>query len=79
MPVPKEPWLSKVRRRQRKILDFAVRRYAASELESRAEEFVRIFAGDLVPGSRILDIGGGWGSITLLSVLGDTATGFWTY
>lgn len=61
MPVPKEPWLSKVRRRQRKILDFAVRRYAASELESRAEEFVRIFAGDLVPGSRILDIGGGWG------------------
>jgi len=46
---------------QRRILDGFVRWIAHGALESRAEKMVRLFEKDLAPGSRILDLGGGWG------------------
>lgn len=38
-----------------------VRHHPALGLEDRAEGFVRLFEQDLPAGSRVLDIGGGWG------------------
>ncbi len=46
---------------QRRTLDGIVKRFAHHALEARAENIVRFFEKELSPGSRILDLGGGWG------------------
>lgn len=46
---------------QRKLLDTLVRCHFHPTLEARAESFVRLFETFLPKGSRILDLGGGWG------------------
>lgn len=46
---------------QRRILDGIVRLVAHRALESRAEKMVQLFEDQLASGSRILDLGGGWG------------------
>jgi len=51
----------KIQSIQRNILDFLVRYHPGIDLEDRAEKFVRQFADYLLPHSKILDIGGGWG------------------
>jgi len=46
---------------QRRILDGIVRHFAHRALEVRAEKMVRLFEKQIPRGSRILDLGGGWG------------------
>jgi ubiquinone/menaquinone biosynthesis C-methylase UbiE len=46
---------------QRRVLDGIVRHFAHGALEARAEAIVRLFENQLPRGSRILDLGGGWG------------------
>ena|GEM_PF-723331 len=46
---------------QRRALDGIVRYFAHGALEARAEKVVRLFEGQIPRGSRILDLGGGWG------------------
>lgn len=46
---------------QRRLLDSLVRRHFHEALEKRAESIVRLFEDQLPQGSRILDLGGGWG------------------
>ena len=46
---------------QRRILDGIVRHFAHSALEVRAEKIVQLFEKQIPQGSRILDLGGGWG------------------
>lgn len=46
---------------QRRALDGIVSRFAHRALEARAENIVRFFEKEFSPGSRILDLGGGWG------------------
>jgi len=43
------------------LLDFVVQSRPGLDLDKRAEGFVSLFEKHLEPGSRILDIGGGWG------------------
>lgn len=51
----------KIRKWQRGMQDAVVRRNPRLGLAARAEFFVRLFEEHLPPGSRVLDIGGGWG------------------
>ena len=53
--------LTKIRSIQRRILDWVVAHHPGLALDKRAEFFVKIFEKNLEPGSRILDVGGGWG------------------
>jgi SAM-dependent methyltransferase len=53
--------LEKVRKFQRRVLDGIVRSTPSLGLENRAEFFSALFEKYLESGSRILDIGGGWG------------------
>ncbi len=46
---------------QRRILDWIVRHLVHGALEVRAEKITQLFEDQLPPGSRILDLGGGWG------------------
>ena len=46
---------------QRRILDGIVRHFAHGALEARAEKIVQLFEKLVPSGSRILDLGGGWG------------------
>ncbi len=46
---------------QRQILDGIVRHFAHGALEVRAEKIVQLFEKQIPRGSRILDLGGGWG------------------
>lgn len=46
---------------QRRVLDGIVRYFAHSALEARAEKIIQLFENQIPPGSRILDLGGGWG------------------
>jgi len=46
---------------QRRILDGIVRCFAHGALEVRAEKIVQLFENQISVGSRILDLGGGWG------------------
>lgn len=46
---------------QRRVLDGIVRHFAHTALESRAEKIVQLFENQVPEGSRILDLGGGWG------------------
>lgn len=46
---------------QRRVLDGIVRCFAHGALEVRAEKIVRLFEDQIPRGSRILDLGGGWG------------------
>ena len=46
---------------QRWILDGIVRYFAHGALEARAEKIVQLFEKQIPQGSRILDLGGGWG------------------
>ena len=50
-----------LRKWQRGLLDFVVQSRPGLDLDKRAEGFVSLFEKHLEPGSRILDIGGGWG------------------
>lgn len=54
-------WESGIRKLQRLALDGMVNNFPGLGLDKRAEFFVRIFENYLKPGSRVLDIGGGWG------------------
>ncbi len=53
--------VKKIRKIQRHILDEMVRRTSVASLEKRAEFFAGRFGEVLPAGSRVLDIGGGWG------------------
>ena len=46
---------------QRRVLDGIVRHFACGALETRAEKIVQLFENQIPAGSRILDLGGGWG------------------
>jgi ubiquinone/menaquinone biosynthesis C-methylase UbiE len=46
---------------QRRVLDGIVRHFAHTALEARAEKIVKLFENQVPPGSRVLDLGGGWG------------------
>lgn len=46
---------------QRRVLDWIVRHFAHGALEARAEKIVQLFENQIPQGSRILDLGGGWG------------------
>lgn len=46
---------------QRRVLDGIVRHFAHGALEARAEKIVQLFEKQIPRGSRILDLGGGWG------------------
>jgi len=46
---------------QRRLLDGIVRYFAHGALEARAEKIVRLFENQIPQGSRVLDLGGGWG------------------
>jgi ubiquinone/menaquinone biosynthesis C-methylase UbiE len=46
---------------QRRVLDGIVRHFVYGALEVRAEKIVQLFENQIPPGSRILDLGGGWG------------------
>lgn len=46
---------------QRRVLDGIVRCFAHGALEARAEKIVQLFEKQIPRGSRILDLGGGWG------------------
>lgn len=46
---------------QRWVLDWIVRHFAHGALELRAEKIVQLFENQIPKGSRILDLGGGWG------------------
>lgn len=46
---------------QRRILDGIVRFFAHGFLEARAETIAKLFENQIPQGSRILDLGGGWG------------------
>lgn len=52
---------SKIRAIQRTIQDSMVRAYPAEKLHARAEYFTSLFEKHLQQGSKVLDIGGGWG------------------
>ena len=54
-------FVKKIRKIQRYLLDETVRRTSAPSLEKRAEFFAKRFEPFLPAGSRVLDIGGGWG------------------
>ncbi|MBU9888953.1 MAG: class I SAM-dependent methyltransferase [Candidatus Omnitrophica bacterium] len=45
----------------RSFLDFLVENWAHDALEERAEKIVRLFESSIPAGSRVLDVGGGWG------------------
>jgi len=49
------------RKWQRKMLDYMVRKFPGLGLGERAEGFVKLFEHSIPNGSRVLDIGGGWG------------------
>jgi ubiquinone/menaquinone biosynthesis C-methylase UbiE len=46
---------------QRRVLDGIVRCFAHGALQARAEKIVQLFESEIPKGSRILDLGGGWG------------------
>ncbi len=46
---------------QRRVLDGIVGHFAHGALEARAEKIVQLFEAQIPAGSRILDLGGGWG------------------
>ncbi len=46
---------------QRRVLDGIIRHFAHGTLEARAEKIVQFFENQIPQGSRILDLGGGWG------------------
>ncbi|MFH0984603.1 MAG: class I SAM-dependent methyltransferase [Candidatus Omnitrophota bacterium] len=46
---------------QRRVLDGIVRHFAHGALEARAEKVVQLFENQILQGSRVLDLGGGWG------------------
>ena len=46
---------------QRRVLDGIVRRFAHGVLEARAEKIAKLFEDQIPTGSRVLDLGGGWG------------------
>ena len=46
---------------QRRILDGIVRHFVHGALEKRAEKIVQLFEKQIPQGSRVLDLGGGWG------------------
>jgi ubiquinone/menaquinone biosynthesis C-methylase UbiE len=52
---------AKIRSLQRSLLDSMVRGNPGLGLDKRADYFVGLFEEQLEPGSRVLDIGGGWG------------------
>jgi len=52
---------TRIRKAQRGCLDWTVRHFPGLGLERRAEDFVALFNSYIAPGSRVLDIGGGWG------------------
>lgn len=52
---------TRIRKAQRSCLDWTVGRMPGLGLEQRAEGFVALFDNYLLPKSKILDIGGGWG------------------
>ena len=51
----------KLRQLQTRLLDYAVKRGAQDQLQTRAEFFTARFENDLAANSRVLDIGGHWG------------------
>lgn len=50
-----------IRRFQRRLLDWIVRSFPGIGLDRRAESIVSLIQGFIPTGSRVLDIGGGWG------------------
>ena len=50
-----------IRRVQRRSLDWIVKSFPAIGLDRRAEAMVSLIKGFIPSGSRVLDIGGGWG------------------
>lgn len=46
---------------QRRVLDGIVKHFAHGAIEARAEKIVQLFENQIPAGSRILDLGGGWG------------------
>lgn len=50
-----------IQRLQREVLDGMVARFPGIGLDRRSEFFVALFKEFIHPGSRVLDIGGGWG------------------
>lgn len=51
----------KIRDFQRRALDWTVLHHPNLGLDKRAENFVKLFETNLSAGSRVLDVGGGWG------------------
>lgn len=51
----------RIRRFQRRVLDWVVTHHPSLKLDERSEFFVRLFEKHLPAGSRVLDVGGGWG------------------
>lgn len=52
---------TQIRNLQRHCLDWTVKTFPAIGLDQRAENFVALFNEYVPSGSRVLDIGGGWG------------------
>jgi len=53
--------VNRIRKIQRRLLDYVVKNHAAGSLETRAETLVRLFENQIPVPSSILDVGGGWG------------------